>query len=141
MVFQIYIMNEKIVVRILVSSDVALAEEIEAEIGLKADGVWQKGNLRPKTIIREANSGWMIANEFPVDTEVGEAISVVLRRLGPAGENLRTMGPSYLRELSVVIYCAQLPTINLSPVVIKTLGAYGLGLDYDLYGVKEAAAE
>ncbi len=126
-------MNEKIVVRVVVSSDTMSAEEIEARIGLSADRLWRKGEPRLKTIIREKNSGWTIVNEFPIGTEIEEAINVVLRRLNPVGERLRTMGDEIVKELSVIIYCSQLPPMALSPTIVKTLGAHGLGLDFDLF--------
>jgi hypothetical protein len=134
-------MSEKIIIRVVVSSEAKLAEEIETRIGLSADRVWRKGEFRPKTIIREKTSGWIIENEFPVSTEIEEAVCVTLRRLDPLGEKLHELGSEFRKELSVVIYCSRMPAMALSSAVTKMLGANDLGLDFDFFISPESAAE
>jgi hypothetical protein len=130
-------MEKKIIVRVVVTSELVAAAEIEKLIGLNADRRWGKGEFRGKTTIREKNSGWMLVSEFPVNTTLEEAVSVMLRRLHPIGENLRSLGTEFQKELSAVIYYDQLPVMTLSAAVIKTLGAYSLGIDLDLYASGE----
>ena len=125
--------DQKIVIRLLVSSERLGVVELENAIGLKADQQWEKGALRGKTTIRERSSGWIRTNEFPLDVTLEEGVVAMLRRVASVGEKLRALDSNVQKEISVVIYCSRPPTMFLSSATTKVLGAYGLGIDFDLY--------
>lgn len=129
-------MKEKIVARIVVASESASSKEIEAVMGLVGDQTWEKGAARRGTLIKEKNSGWMIANVYPENTDVDHAVAEILKRLGDYKANLLRLGPEMLKEVSVVAYCGGAPAIHLSASTIEILAKYGLDFDLDLYGVE-----
>ncbi|MGB7546710.1 MAG: DUF4279 domain-containing protein [Terracidiphilus sp.] len=125
-------MTEETIVRLTVASETLTPLQLEQEIGLPADFTWIKGAQRPKTIIKERDSGWGITGPSAA-AGIDVPLDSLLRRVRPHARALKRLSATNNRvELSVVIYCRESPPLVIPNSVIAAMAEIGAALDIDV---------
>jgi hypothetical protein len=125
------------IVRLRIASDRLSPEDISLRVGLEPSRCWRPGDLRPQTIIRERETGWLVTSGLPESAELTEHVGALLARLRGRESALRELSATERVEVSCVIYSETEPTINLGPELIRGIANLGAGLDFDLYVLKD----
>lgn len=125
-------MAEKIIIRLVIVSDSSSSDELEQHIGMKADRSWAKGEVRPRTMIRESMSGWMIALETMASIPLDDAVEKLLERIAHVFECIAEI-EECAKQLSIIVYCSQPPALNLSSKTVSKLSRLKASIDIDIY--------
>src|ERR1700728_4005641 len=121
-------MSEKYYARLKVLSETLSPEEITKCVGIESDRSWQIGDLRPKTIIREKNNGWIIQSTLGPETPLEVQIDDVLGRVECAASRIQEISSQATVEFSCVAYCEQSPALFFDKAIISRLNALGASL-------------
>ena len=123
----------KLYVRIKILSSEYTPNKITEIVGLEADRVWNAGDLRPNTIIREPMHGWVLNSHAAENASLMEHVSELLAKLEPAAIKIKTLSEKCDIEFSCIIYDDSVPSLFFDKAIISQICALGAALDIDLY--------
>lgn len=124
--------------RIIDGKYLSLPEEITTITGIQPTRIWHKGDIRPKTIIREKENGWELQSKLPKEKPLIEHVEHLLSSIEQSHELFKTITARYYTELSCVVYFDEsesLPEIHFDSNLIKKLAELNVSIDIDLYGI------
>lgn len=133
-------MTQETIVRLKVISTELVPELVSAAIGISCDRCWRIGDLRPKTIIKEKQNGWILDSGLPRTATLDEHINALLSILEPRADSVRQLSVASTVELSCVVYSDHNPGLSFDASVIAKIARLGAGLDIDLYIMKADVA-
>lgn len=120
-------------VRLKIVSQDLTAEEITVFTGLKPDRTWKIGDLRPKTIIKEKQNGWLIQSLLSKEESLESHVENLLNRLRPFASKLLELSTKVEIQFSCVAYDVSPPALFFKKDIIAQISALGASLDIDLY--------
>ena len=126
----------KTIVRLKILSDVMSAEDMASSIGITPDRMWNIGDFRPHTIIRENNNGIIICSGKTDRCSQEQHLKALMRKIMPLRRRILLYSQHLTLELSCVIYSDYQPPVNFPSHLISFLASIGAGLDVDIYITK-----
>ena len=128
-------------VRLKILSDHINAEQITNTVGIDCDRSWSKGELRPKTQIKEKQNGWVLNSGLDKSDSLEEQIKSLLSRVNGISNKIKELSEDSIIEVSCAIYTSESPPLYFDKELVKRIEALGANLDIDLYLLPEGDSD
>ncbi|MEW6620618.1 MAG: DUF4279 domain-containing protein [bacterium] len=122
--------------RITDSKYLSLPEEITTTTNIQPTRIWHRGDLRPKTVIKEKENGWELQSKLPKEKPLREHVEHLLSSIEPSLELFKTITARYYTELSCAGYFSEsepFPEIHFDSDLVKRLAELNVNIDIDIY--------
>ena len=131
-------MQPKYHVKLRILDEEMLPEEITEQTGISPSKIWYKNDLRPKTCIKEKESGWELESTLHKERLLAEHIVFLLSVIEPVYVQFQNCTQRYYSQLSCAIYFDdERPEICFDKNLIIQLADLNLNVDIDIYGIEE----
>ncbi len=120
-------------VRLKILSDDLNAKQLSDRIGIDGDRVWNTGDIRPKTQIKEKRNGWLLNSGLHKSESIEEQINALLVRVREVRNIIKELANTNTIEVSCAIYASENPPLYLDKNIIIGMESLGASLDVDLY--------
>jgi hypothetical protein len=131
-------MQPKHYVNIRILDEEVLPEQMTEEIGINPSKSWHKGDIRPKTCIKEKNNGWELQSCLAHEAPLVEHIDYLLSVIKPVHKQFQNLTQKYYAQLSCIVYFdEELPELSFDKYLLKQLTDLNLSLDIDIYNLSE----
>ena len=129
-------MRKRTIVRLHIFGE-ATPELLDAQLGIRCDSSWRKGDRRGRTLIIEKENGWSLDSGLPESESLENHCRALLERLSGHYAEIRKVSESDSVELSCVLYSDSPPALNFERSVMEAVSLLGASLDIDLYIIPE----
>lgn len=127
-------MQPKIHVSLSIVDEALDPDEVTGSTGIIPTRVWRKGDIRPKTTMKEEENGWELCSALSPSAPLVEHLSHLLAAIHPGVGQLQAFTRQYYAVLSCAVYFNESsPEIHFETSVIQQLAGLNLRLDVDIY--------
>ena len=108
--------------------------EISRTVGVQPTECWRKGDVNPRTHLERKFNRWSLYSRLDRTNSLEAHIEDVLQQLGSSKQSFAEVTAKYRGVMQVVAYFnTDYPGLHLEDRIVRALGAYGLGVDFDFY--------
>lgn len=129
--------SNKIKDRFTLTSPTEAPEKITSSVNVKPDRAWRSGDIIEKTTMRRKSNGWQLVSQTPSTGNLDEHLEGLAERMYPLAGSGELQGWAAELSLTVYIYEASSPALNITPTMVRFCSEFGAGIDIDVYCLQD----